>query len=368
MDEIPFKAQPHVAHSAHRGAGLNRPGRFEAHDRVIADDGWDSWNDPDLPPLATTVTEDAARTVIARNDSPDIPFDRSINAYRGCEHGCIYCFARPTHNFLGLSSGLDFETKLFVKSDAPERLARELAAPSYRAKPIRPIAIGTNTDPYQPVERHRQVIRGVLEVLSAHNHPVTITTKSAMVARDLDILASLARRGLVSVSLSITTLDRDLARRMEPRATPPAGRLSALERLSAAGIPTAVMAAPMIPGLNDHELEAILSAARDAGARTASFALLRLPHDVRELFQDWLSTHYPDRADRVLSLIRQTRDGDLYKARFGERMRGTGPVAELLAQRCAIACRRLGLDKGYPKLRTDLFKPPPKPGDQLTLF
>jgi DNA repair photolyase len=368
MDEIPFKAQPHVAHSAHRGAGLNRPGRFEARDRVIADDGWDSWNDPDLPPLATTVAEDATRTIIARNDSPDIPFDRSINAYRGCEHGCIYCYARPTHNFLGLSSGLDFETKLFVKSDAPELLARELAAPGYRAKPIHPIAIGTNTDPYQPIERQRQVIRGILETLSAHNHPVTITTKSAMVLRDLDILTSLARRGLVSVSLSITTLDRDLARRMEPRATPPAGRLAALERLSAAGIPTAVMAAPMIPGLNDHELESILTAARDAGARTASFILLRLPLDVQELFQDWLATHYPDRAERVLSLIRQTRHGDLDSGRFGERMRGTGPVAELLAQRCAIACRRLGLDKGYPKLRTDLFKPPPKPGDQLTLF
>ncbi len=368
MEEIPFKAQPQVAQAAHRGAGLNRPGRFESRERVPADDGWESWNDPDLPPLETTVSEDAARTVIARNDSPDIPFDRSLNPYRGCEHGCAYCYARPSHAYLGLSSGLDFETRLFFKPDAAHLLARELRAPSYRVKPIRPLAMGTNTDPYQPVERRLGVTRAVLETLSAFNHPVTITTKSAMVMRDLDILKSLARRGLVSVSLSITTLDRDLARRMEPRATPPAGRLNAVRALAAAGVPVGVNAAPMIPGLTDHELEAILAAAAEAGARTAGFILLRLPGDVKDLFADWLASHAPDRAERVLSLVRQTRDGNLNDPRFGDRMRGQGPIAELLAQRCAIACRKLGLDKGYPKLRTDLFKPPPQPGDQLALF
>ncbi|SBW08575.1 Radical SAM domain protein [uncultured Alphaproteobacteria bacterium] len=368
MDEIPYKAQPQVAKAGHRAAGLNPPGRFESRGRVPADDGWESWNDPDLPPLATTVAEDAAKTVIARNDSPDIPFDRSLNAYRGCEHGCIYCYARPSHAFLGLSSGLDFETRLFVKSDAAALLARELRAPSYRSKPIAPLAMGTNTDPYQPIERRFAVTRAVLETLSEFNHPVTITTKSAMVLRDLDILKSLARRDLVSVSLSITTLDRDLARVMEPRATPPAGRLNAIRALADAGVPVAVMAAPMIPGLTDHELEGILAAAAEAGARAGSFILLRLPEDVKELFVDWLAVHVPDRAERVLSLIRQTRDGALDDGRFGRRLRGSGPVAELLAQRCAIACRKLGLDKGYPKLRTDRFKPPPRPGDQLALF
>lgn len=368
MDEIPFKAQPQVANAAHRAAGLNRPGRFESRGRVPADDGWESWNDPDLPPLATTVAEDAARSAITRNDSPDIGFDRSLNAYRGCEHGCIYCYARPSHNFLGLSSGLDFETRLFVKSDAAALLARELRAPAYRAKPITPLAMGTNTDPYQPIERRFAITRAILETVSDFNHPVTITTKSAMVLRDLDLLKSLARRRLVSVSLSITTLDRDLARRMEPRATPPAGRLKAIRVLAEAGIPVAVMAAPVIPGLTDHELESILAAAAEAGARAGSFILLRLPEDVKDLFADWLAAHVPDRAERVLSLIRQTRGGELDDGRFGSRMRGSGPIAELVAQRCAIACRKLGLDKGYPKLRTDLFKPPPRPGDQLALF
>jgi DNA repair photolyase len=368
MDEIPFKAQPQIAAARHRGAGLNRAGRYESRDHVVADDGWESWNDPDVPPLTTTVQEDASRSVITRNTSPDIPFDRSINPYRGCEHGCIYCYARPSHNWLGLSSGLDFETRLFVKSDAPALLEAELRRPGYRKAPLRPIAMGTNTDPYQPVERRLRVARGILTVLRDFNHPATVTTKSAMIVRDLDILGPMAKKGLFAAALSISTLDRDLARRMEPRATPPAGRLEAISALSRAGVPTLVMAAPMIPGLNDHELDAILTAARDAGASAAGITLLRLPFDVKELFVDWLSTHYPNRAGRVLSLIRQTRHGDLDEARFGKRMHGEGPVADLLGQRFAAACRRLGLEGGRLALRTDLFQPPPRPGEQLRLM
>ncbi len=367
MEHIPFKAQPHIAASRKRGAGLNRAGRYESRASEVVDDGWESWNDPDLPPLSTTVQEDAARSVITRNDSPDIPFDRSLNAYRGCEHGCIYCYARPSHNWLGLSSGLDFETRLFAKSRAPELLEAELCRAAYRKKPMQPLAMGTNTDPYQPVERRLRLTRRVLEVLRDFNHPFTITTKSAMVVRDIDILAPLAARGLCAVALSLTTLERDLARVMEPRATPPAGRLEAMRALSAAGIPVTVMSAPMIPALNDHEMEAILAAAHNAGATSAGYTLLHLPYDLTELFSDWLATHAPDRAEHVLSLIRQTHQGCLNDARFGFRMRGTGPIADLLHLRFANACKRLGLDKPRPNLRTDLFRPPPRRGEQFKL-
>jgi DNA repair photolyase len=368
MDEIPFKAQPQIAAARHRGAGLNRAGRYESREHVAADDGWDSWNDPELPPLTTTVQTDASRSIIARNASPDIPFDRSINPYRGCEHGCIYCYARPSHNWLGLSSGLDFETRLFVKPEAPALLEAELRRPSYRKAPVRPIAMGTNTDPYQPVERRLRVTRGILTVLRDCDHPVTLTTKSAMIVRDLDILGPMARRGLAAAAISLSTLDRDLARRMEPRATPPFGRLEAIRALTRAGVPVMVMAAPMIPGLNDHELDLVLTAARDAGATTAGITLLRLPFDVKDLFADWLSTHYPRRAAHVLSLLRQTRDGELDESRFGKRMTGEGPLAEMLAQRFEAACRRLGLNQSRLTLRTDLFRPPPRPGEQLRLM
>ncbi len=368
MDEIPFKAQPQIAAARHRGAGLNRAGRYESRDRVPADDGWESWNDPEVPPLETTVQEDASRSVIARNASPDIPFDRSINPYRGCEHGCIYCYARPSHNWLGLSSGLDFETRLFVKAEAPALLEAELRRPAYRKEPLRPIAMGTNTDPYQPVERRLRVTRGILGVLRDCNHPLTITTKSAMIVRDLDILGPMARKGLFAAAISLSTLDRDLARRMEPRATPPFGRLEAISALARAGVPVTVMVAPMIPALNDHELDLVLTAARDAGATAAGITLLRLPFDVKDLFADWLTAHYPRRAAHVLSLLRQSRGGQLDEARFGKRMHGEGPVADMLTQRFEAACRRLGLNRKGLALRTDLFRPPPRPGEQLRLM
>lgn len=361
MDEIPFHARRH----AHRGTLSNASGRFEPERRVPADDGWGSWDDPDLPPLRTTVQEDASRTILARNDSPDIPFDRSINPYRGCEHGCVYCFARPTHAYLGLSPGLDFETRLFVKPDAPALLEKELRRKSYVC---RPIAIGTNTDPYQPLERSRRIMRGILEVLAAFDHPVTITTKSALVARDVDILAPMAAKGLAAVGLSVTTLDRDLARSLEPRASPPAARLKAIETLSRAGVPVAVMAAPMIPGLTDHELETILATARDAGATAAAYILLRLPLEVKDLFAEWLRHEVPGRADHVLSLVSQCRGGALNQATFGRRMTGEGPVAQLLAQRFTLACRRLDLQPARFGVRSDLFRVPPAPGDQLSLL
>jgi DNA repair photolyase len=347
-----------------RGAISNESGRFEPERRVAADDGWGSL-DADLPPLRTETIIDRSRSIIARNTSPDIPFDRSINPYRGCEHGCIYCFARPTHAFLGLSPGLDFESRLIVKPDAPALLRRELAKPGYSC---RPIAMGTNTDPYQPIERDHEITRGILEVLSDCGHPVSIVTKSALVLRDLDILADMAARNLVKVFLSVTTLDKGLARRMEPRAAAPGRRLDAIRGLTEAGVPTGVMAAPMIPALNDHELDAILEAAHAAGAGGAGYILLRLPLEIKELFEDWLRTHYPDRAARVLGLVRQTRGGALYKDKWGERMSGTGPYADLLARRFATACRRLGLDRNDRRLDTDRFRPPPADDRQMSLF
>jgi DNA repair photolyase len=329
-----------------RGAGLNPPIRFETARREAFDDGWGTLaaSFAELPPLPTTLTRDHAKSALSWNDSPDLGFDRAVNPYRGCEHGCIYCYARPTHAYLGLSPGLDFETHILFKPGIAELLEKELRRPGYVP---RPIALGSNTDPYQPVERSLKLTRAVLEVLDRYSHPVTIVTKSAGVLRDLDILARLAARNLVSVCLSVTTLDARLARIMEPRAATPERRLAAIRTLAESGIPTAVLAAPMIPGVNDAELEAILERAAAAGARSAGYVLLRLPHETRQLFEDWLARHMPDRAARVLSLVRQTRGGALYDSRFGQRQTGTGAYADLLAQRFAIAARRLGLERRH---------------------
>ena len=306
-----------------RGAVSNRPGRFEPGDRPREDDGWSEGpGDEELPPLATTVTIDASRSAIAWNESPDVGFDRSVNPYRGCEHGCVYCFARPTHAYLGLSPGLDFETKLFAKPEAP-RLLRGAVKPGYKPAVL---GLGTNTDPYQPIERKMEITRGMLEVLSAFGHPVTIVTKSALVLRDLDILADMARAGLANVTLSVTTLDRDLARVMEPRAATPAAALETIRKLAEAGIPVGVLAAPMIPALNDAELEAILEAAVEAGAAAAGYVLLRLPLEIKDLFTEWLDAHAPGKSSHVLNLLRQTRRGGLYVDKFGERMRGERPL------------------------------------------
>jgi len=353
-----------------RGAVSNRPGRYEPGERPLEDDGWGSVqaDEAEAPPLRTTVQPDKSKTVIAWNESPDLGFDRSINPYRGCEHGCVYCFARPTHAYLGLSPGLDFETKLFAKHDAAAILARELAKPSYRPLPI---GLGTNTDPYQPVERELGITRQILEVLERFNHPVTIVTKSALILRDLDILSRMAQRGLVDATVSVTTLDADLARKLEPRAPTPPRRLAAIEALAAAGIPTGVLAAPMIPALNDQELEAILGAATARGATRAGYVLLRLPLEIKDLFREWLEAHVPDRAEHVLSLVRDTREGNLYQAKFGTRMRGTGPYAELLRQRYRVAMRKLGLAKrggGAIGLRSDLFAVPKGERPQFELF
>ena len=350
-----------------RGAVSNRTGRFERHQREATDDGWDGAADPETEPapFPTSLRVDSARTIIARNESPDIPFDRSVNPYRGCEHGCVYCFARPTHAFLGLSPGLDFETRLFHKPDAALLLERAFRKRGYRPAPL---ALGANTDPYQPVERRLGLTRSILETMDRFNHPVTIITKSDLVLRDRDLLAPLAERGLAHVAVSVTTLDRRLARTMEPRATTPARRIAAIEGLTAAGIPVAVLASPMIPGLNDHELETILETAQAAGATMANTILIRLPLEIAGLFTEWLRTHYPDRADRVLSLIRQCRGGALYQAKFGSRMRGRGPYADLLADRFAKACARLGLNHRRWDLRTDLFAVPPEPTAQLSLL
>lgn len=346
-----------------RGAGLNPGGRFEPSSRESIDDGWQSLED--LPPFRTEVQIEKARTAITRNTSPDIPFDRSINPYRGCEHGCIYCFARPTHAYMGLSAGLDFEAKLFAKPDAPKLLERELAKPGYEPKVI---AIGTNTDPYQPIEKEWRIMRQILEVLNRANHPVSIVTKSAMVLRDLDILGALAAKNLVRVSLSVTTLDRKLARTMEPRASTPTRRLEAIRALSAAGIPTSVMLAPMIPALNDHELERILDSAKAAGALEAGYVMLRLPLEVSPLFRDWLLQNYPDRYRHVMSLVREMRGGKDYDADFGKRMKGAGPYAWQISRRFEMATKRLGLTRRSIRLRNDLFVPPDGSGVQLSLL
>ncbi len=346
-----------------RGAGLNPSGRFESHQREAFDDGWQNWEE--LPPFKTEVQVEKPRTAITRNESPDIPFDRSINPYRGCEHGCIYCFARPTHAYMGLSAGLDFEAKLFAKPDAAKLLERELAKPGYKP---RVIAIGTNTDPYQPIEKEWRIMRQILEVLNKASHPVAIVTKSALVMRDIDILKEMAARNLVRVGLSVTTLDRKLARAMEPRAATPPRRLEAIQALSEAGIRTSIMVAPIIPALNDHEIERILDAGKTAGALEASYVILRLPLEVSPLFRDWLLQHYPDRYRHVMSLIRSMRGGKDYDAEFGKRMKGAGPYAWQISRRFEMATRRLDLTRRNIALRDDLFVPPDGSGMQLSLL
>jgi DNA repair photolyase len=346
-----------------RAAGVNPTGRYEALTRHVFDDGWNTLEE--LPPFKTSVQVERPRTIITRNDSPDISFDRSINPYRGCEHGCVYCFARPTHAYMGLSAGLDFESKLFAKPDAARLLERELSKPGYEPKTI---AIGTNTDPYQPIERQWRIMREVLEVLEAHNHAVGIVTKSALVTRDIGILSRMAEKGLAKVALSITSLDRKLARVMEPRASTPPKRLEAVRALSEAGIPTSVMIGPVIPALNDQEIERILESAHQAGAREAGYIILRLPLEVAPVFKDWLLRNYPDRYRHVMSLVRSMRDGKDYDAAWGKRMKGSGPYAWQIGRRFEIAAKRLGLNAERLRLRTDLFKAPGGPGEQLTLF
>lgn len=351
-----------------RGARTNATGRFESQVREAFDDGWTP-DDVEPTQLTTTVTAEKAKVIITRNDSPDIGFSASINPYRGCEHGCIYCYARPTHAYLGHSPGIDFETKLIYKPDVAELLDKELKKPGYIA---RVLALGSNTDPYQPVDRTLKLTRSVLEVLDRYNHPVGIVTKSAGVLRDLDILTSMAKRNLVRVYLSITTLDAKLARTMEPRAASPARRLHAISELTRAGIPTGVLAAPMIPALNDAEMENILEAAARAGARHGRYILLRLPHELKQMFEDWLIAHYPDRARHVLSLIRETRAGNLNDSRFHQRFSGQGVYADLLLRRFTRAARQWGLSESREELDCTRFAVPEPAGvtpqAQLSLF
>jgi DNA repair photolyase len=347
-----------------RGATTNTSGRFERESRVDFDDGWSDGDD--LPAFATSVTIEKPKTIVTRNTSPDIGFDRSINPYRGCEHGCAYCYARPTHAFMGLSPGLDFESRLFAKPDAARLLERELAAPGWE---VRPIALGTNTDPYQPIERRWKITREVLEVLDRTSHPVTVVTKSALVLRDLDLLAAMASRGLARVALSITTLDRGLSRSMEPRAATPEKRLETLRALSEAGVPTGVLVAPIIPALNDPEIERILEAAAAAGAREAGYVLLRLPLEVSEIFKGWLLERHPDRYRHVLSLIRSMREGKDYDSGWGRRMRGSGPYADTIRRRFELAMKRFGLARGRRDgLDCTKFVAPTPNGVQLSLF
>ncbi|TPE51366.1 PA0069 family radical SAM protein [Amaricoccus solimangrovi] len=347
-----------------RGAASNRDGRFERHARLAFHDGW-GLAEETRPPLRTEVAMERARTILARNESPDLSFDRSVNPYRGCEHGCVYCFARPSHAFLGLSPGLDFETRLTAKPNAAERLAAELSRKAYVCAPI---AIGTNTDPYQPVEKRLGITRAILGVLREFNHPVSVLTKGALVTRDADILGEMGRAGLARAGLSLTTLDPALARAMEPRAAAPATRLAAIEALAAAGCPVWVSLGPVIPGLNDMEMERLLAAAKAAGARGAGYIVLRLPREVGPIFRDWLEESFPDRAARVMNLVRQIHGGRDYDPEWGKRMTGEGPIAALIARRFAVASRRLGLDRPWPPLRRDLFRPPRRGPEQLSLF
>jgi DNA repair photolyase len=349
-----------------RGAVSNAAStRFTAPVRAWLDDGWGSAEEALESAPETVVGTDGSRTIITRNQSPDVPFDRSINPYKGCEHGCVYCFARPTHAYLDLSPGRDFETRLFAKPDGPALLRKELARKSYTPAAI---TLGANTDPYQPVERRLRITRGILEVLAEARHPVCIVTKSATVTRDSDILAEMGRANLARVMLSVTTLDRELARKLEPRATQPARRIDAIRHLAGAGVPTGVLTAPMIPALNDHEMEAILAEAAAAGAATAGYVLLRLPHEIKDLFAEWLETHYPDRKDRVLRLVRETRAGGLNDPAWGTRLTGTGTVAQLLARRFELACRKHGLNGQRWDLDTGQFRPPAKDARQGSLF
>src|SRR5580704_5018554 len=346
-----------------RGTLSNASGRYEPLARVAFDDGWQGLED--LPPFKTTVTADTTRKIITRNDSPDISFDRSINPYRGCEHGCVYCFARPTHAYLGLSPGLDFESKLFMKPNAPELLERELSAPGYVPKVI---AIGTNTDPYQPIERRYKIMRRILEVLDSAGHPVGIVTKSALVLRDLDILARMAKRDLVKVALSVVALDVKLARTMEPRAATPPRRLEALRQLVKAGVPASALVAPIIPAINDAELERILEAVAETGVRNAGYVLLRLPLEIRDLFREWLTENFPDRVQHVFKLIRDTRGGKDYDSAWGKRMTGSGPIAWMIGRRFELACERLGFNIARRKVTTEHFQPPRPATEQLDLF
>lgn len=346
-----------------RGATVSPTPRFAVQSRETCDNGGYS-DDEDVPALNTTLAVEASRTVITYNQSPDVGFDRSINPYRGCEHGCVYCFARPTHAYLDLSPGLDFETRLFYKPDAVAQLNAELSAARYRCAPI---AVGINTDAYQPVERKLKLTRHIIETLVELQHPFSIVTKSALIERDIDLLQRAAQRNQVHVAVSITTLDRPLARRMEPRAAAPQRRLEMIARLHEAGIPVTVLVAPVIPVLTDHELETILAAAREVGAQNAGYVLLRLPHEIKMLFGDWLTMHAPLKAAHVLSRVRDMRDGKEYDARFGSRMRGTGVFADLLAQRFQLAYRRLGY-AAPPPLDCTAFVPPTPRGGQLSLF
>jgi DNA repair photolyase len=347
-----------------RGARTNASGRYERETRVLLDDGW-TQEDEGPPPLKTEVLKDSSRTIITHNRSPDISFDRSINPYKGCEHGCVYCFARPTHASLGLSPGADFESRIFAKPNAAELLARELSAPGYVPKVI---AMGTNTDPYQPIERELRITRSILAVLREFRHPVGIVTKSALILRDIDILAPMAEMGLARVALSVTTLDRKLARVMEPRAATPQRRLDTIAALSRADIPVGVMFAPVIPALNDDELEAVLAQATGAGAQSAGYVLLRLPLEIKDLFREWLEASTPGRAKHVMSLIRQMRGGKDYDSQWHTRMKGTGPYAEMIARRFHMAVKRLGLNRERTQLAIGKFRRPPRTGDQLGLF
>ena len=350
-----------------RGAISNASGRFEPKTHTVLDDGWGLLDEAPAP-RRTTVIRDATRSIIARNKSPDIPFDRSINAYRGCEHGCIYCFARPSHAFLGLSPGLDFESRILAKPDAAALLEKELRNPNYR---VAPIAMGTNTDVYQPLEKQYRITRAILEVLNRFNHPVSIVTKSALITRDMDILAGMASRGLAKVFISVTTLDRGLARRMEPRAATPGRRIQTVGLLNGAGIPTGVIAAPVIPAINDMEIEAILEAAHKAGARSAGFIMVRLPLEIKTLFREWLVQEFPERADKVMSLVRDMRGGRDNDPDFHTRMRGQGPYADMIAARFHLAARRLGFNRQEQKLDISQFRVPPREdgaGAQMDLF
>ena len=346
-----------------RAAASNPDNRFESTTRIAVDDGWQ--RDEELPPLRTEVSFERPRSVITRNSSPDLHFDRSINPYRGCEHGCIYCFARPSHAFLGLSPGLDFETRLIARPTAPEVLTKELARKSYKP---RVIAIGTNTDPYQPIEKTHKIMRRILLVLQQHNHPVGVVTKGSLIERDLDILGPMGQAGLARAGISLTTLSSDLARRMEPRVPSPARRLRMIENLSRAGCPVRVMVSPLIPGLSDHEMESILQSAANAGAVSASYIPLRLPLEVAGLFRDWLQEHYPDRAARVMARVTEMQGGRDYNPEFGTRLRGQGEYADMIAQRFRVAITRLGLVQDLPPLRDDLFQVPKPVDRQLSLF
>jgi DNA repair photolyase len=346
-----------------RGAPSNLEGRFETWARESFDDGWAS-ADEELPPLKTQVTRETAKSIIARNNSPDVGFDQSINPYRGCEHGCSYCFARPSHAYLGLSPGLDFETRIFAKTNAAELLRKELAASSYCCSPI---AIGVNTDAYQPAERELRITRSVIEVLTECDHPFTLITKNALIERDIDLLAPAAANRLTRAAISVTNLDAELARKLEPRAAAPYRRIEAIRRLASAGIPVSVLVAPIIPFITDRYLEAILERVREAGATEARYVLLRLPHEVAPLFKEWLATHYPMKARHVMSLVRQMRGGKDYDSTFGVRQRGIGNFAELIAKRFELACERLGFNRESDELDTSRFKPP-RTGPQLALF